>query len=173
MAHRVCTLLIAPGGKADVAPAIRPRARALTGTLTDPPQSAILRFVLPGLGKRMHFHQWKRRQVLTLLGAAAGWPLAARAQQGERVRRIGVLMHTTPDELDAQARFAAFLQGLQGAGWEVGRNLRWLTARSSCRAFRSTSSRISIARPSTSSPRRRGWRRRRSSTWSRFRSRPP
>ena len=52
------------------------------------------------------------------------WPLAAHAQQGERVRRVGVLMHTTSDELDAQAQMAAFLQGLQVAGWEVGRNLR-------------------------------------------------
>ena len=53
------------------------------------------------------------------------WPLAARAQQqAERVRRIGVLMHTTSDEPQAQAYLAAFLQGLQKAGWEVGRNLR-------------------------------------------------
>jgi ABC-type uncharacterized transport system substrate-binding protein len=66
-----------------------------------------------------------RRAFITLLGgSAAAWPLAARAQQVERVRRIGVLMHSTSDEPEAQARMAAFLQGLQGAGWEVGRNLR-------------------------------------------------
>ena len=65
----------------------------------------------------------RRREFLQVVGgAAAAWPLAARAQ--ERVRRVGVLMHTTSDEPDAQARFAAFLQGMQGAAWEVGRNLR-------------------------------------------------
>ena len=65
----------------------------------------------------------RRREFITLVGGAAAWPLTAGAQT-ERMRRVGVLMHTTPDELDAQARLAAFLQGLQGAGWEVGRNLR-------------------------------------------------
>src|SRR3954453_23250991 len=67
----------------------------------------------------------KRREFIGLLGgAAAAFPLAAHAQQGERVRRVGVLMHTTSDELDAQAQMAAFLQEMQVAGWEVGRNLR-------------------------------------------------
>ena len=67
----------------------------------------------------------RRREFITMLGgAAAAWPLAARAQQGERMRRIGVLMNTTSDEPEGQARMAAFLQGLQGAGWEVGRNVR-------------------------------------------------
>jgi putative ABC transport system substrate-binding protein len=65
----------------------------------------------------------KRREFLGVLGSAV-WPLAARAQQTERMRRVGVLMHTTSDEPDAQAQMAAFLQGLQVAGWEVGRNLR-------------------------------------------------
>ena len=65
----------------------------------------------------------KRRQFIALLGGAAiAAPLAARAQ--ERVRRVGVLMHTAADEPEAQARFAAFLQGLQEAGWAVGRNVR-------------------------------------------------
>jgi putative tryptophan/tyrosine transport system substrate-binding protein len=56
--------------------------------------------------------------------AAATWPLAARAQQPERMRRIGVLMHSPSNEPEAQARLAAFLQGMRDAGWEVGRNLR-------------------------------------------------
>ena len=64
----------------------------------------------------------RRREFITLVGGvAAAWPVAARAQE---MRRIGVLMHTTADEPDAQAQMAAFLQGLQVAGWEVGRNLR-------------------------------------------------
>jgi putative tryptophan/tyrosine transport system substrate-binding protein len=67
----------------------------------------------------------KRRDFITLLGgAAAAWPIAARAQQGERMRRIGVLMHSRADEAEAQARLLAFLQGLADAGWAVGRNLR-------------------------------------------------
>src|SRR5215471_13647056 len=66
----------------------------------------------------------KRREFLALLGGAAAWPVAARAQQGERIRRVGVLMNTTPDEPDSQARVTALAQGLQEAGWAVGRNLR-------------------------------------------------
>jgi putative ABC transport system substrate-binding protein len=52
------------------------------------------------------------------------WPLAARAQQGERMRRIGVLMNLGSDDAEGQARNAAFLQGLQELGWTVGRNVR-------------------------------------------------
>jgi ABC-type uncharacterized transport system substrate-binding protein len=66
----------------------------------------------------------KRRDFITLLGGAAAWPLAARAQQRERMRRVGVLMNLTPDDAEGQARLAAFLQGLQEAGWAVGRNVR-------------------------------------------------
>jgi putative ABC transport system substrate-binding protein len=66
----------------------------------------------------------KRREFIMLLSGAAAWPLAARAQQGERVRRIGVLMHTGAGEPEAQARLAAFMQGLQELGWAVGRNMR-------------------------------------------------
>jgi len=66
----------------------------------------------------------KRRAFITLLGGvAAAWPLAARAQQ-PGIRRVGVLMNTTPDEPDSQARVTALAQGLQEAGWAVGRNLR-------------------------------------------------
>ena len=66
----------------------------------------------------------KRRKFITLLGGAAAWPLAARAQQAERVRRIGVLMNLSADDPEGQARLAAFRQGLQQAGWSVGGNIR-------------------------------------------------
>jgi putative tryptophan/tyrosine transport system substrate-binding protein len=66
----------------------------------------------------------RRREFITLLGGAAARPLVARAQQGERMRRIGVLMPTDADNPDSQARLAAFLQGLQQFGWAVGRNVR-------------------------------------------------
>jgi putative ABC transport system substrate-binding protein len=62
---------------------------------------------------------------MTLLGgAAAAWPLAARAQQADRVRRIGMLMSTAADDPDGQARIAAFLDGLQQLGWTDGRNVK-------------------------------------------------
>ena len=72
----------------------------------------------------------RRREFITLLGgAAAAWPVAARAQQGERMRRLGVLMSTAGDDGESQLRFVAFMQGLQQAGWTVGHNLhvdtRW------------------------------------------------
>jgi putative tryptophan/tyrosine transport system substrate-binding protein len=67
----------------------------------------------------------QRRQFITLLaGTAAAWPLAARAQQSGGVRRIGVLMSTAADDSLGQARSAAFAQGLQQSGWEIGGNLR-------------------------------------------------
>jgi putative ABC transport system substrate-binding protein len=66
----------------------------------------------------------KRRSFITLLGGAAAWPLAARAQQGERVRRIGVLMNLASGDPEGQDRVATFMQGLQDAGWAVGRNVR-------------------------------------------------
>ena len=67
----------------------------------------------------------KRRNFITLLGgAAAAWPLAARAQQGERVRRIGVLMGGPESDPEEQVRLAAFLDGLQQLGWTDGRNVR-------------------------------------------------
>ena len=69
--------------------------------------------------------QLKRREFITLLGGAvAAWPLAARAQQPERMRRIGVLAPTAPDDAEAQTRFAALRQGLQRFGWIEGRNLQ-------------------------------------------------
>src|SRR2546421_12655774 len=68
----------------------------------------------------------RRREFVTLLGGAtAAWPLAARAQQSERMRRIGVLTSgATADDPDGRARTAAFLQGLQQLGWIDGRNIR-------------------------------------------------
>src|SRR5215813_12949984 len=67
----------------------------------------------------------KRREFITLLGgAAAAWPLTARAQQGERMRRIGVLMPFAEDNPVGQARLAAFRQGLLQLGWADGRNVR-------------------------------------------------
>jgi ABC-type uncharacterized transport system substrate-binding protein len=67
----------------------------------------------------------RRREFVTLLGsAAAAWPLAARAQQNEGVRRIGVLMPLAEDDAEGQARLTAFLQGLRELGWTDGRNVR-------------------------------------------------
>jgi putative ABC transport system substrate-binding protein len=67
----------------------------------------------------------RRREFVTLLiGATAAWPLAARAQQPDRMRRVGALMNTAADSADGQARFAAFVHGLQQLGWTDGRNAR-------------------------------------------------
>jgi putative ABC transport system substrate-binding protein len=66
----------------------------------------------------------RREFILALSSAGFAWPLAARAQQPERMRRVGVLMDSAADEPEAQARLAALLQGLQEAGWAVGRNVR-------------------------------------------------
>jgi putative tryptophan/tyrosine transport system substrate-binding protein len=67
----------------------------------------------------------RRREFITLLGgAAAAWPLAARAQQTGIMRRIGVLMNLAADDPEGQARIAAFHQGLQEWGWTLGRNAR-------------------------------------------------
>jgi putative ABC transport system substrate-binding protein len=66
----------------------------------------------------------RRREFITLLSGAAAWPLAARAQQPERVRRIGVLMNLASDDAEGQARLAAFHQALQQLGWSDGRNVR-------------------------------------------------
>jgi len=66
----------------------------------------------------------KRRDFVTLLGGAAAWPLAARAQQSERRRRIGVLMVVAESDPEAQPRIAAFLAGLQSLGWRDGQNVR-------------------------------------------------
>ena len=67
----------------------------------------------------------KRREFITLLGGASvAWPIAASAQQGERVRRIGVLLPAPADDSSFQPWVGAFLQGLGQSGWTIGRNLR-------------------------------------------------
>ena len=76
-------------------------------------------------GVQVRLAMLKRRQFLTLLGgAAASWPLVARAQQGERMRRIGVLMTAAADDPESLARVGAFLQRLQELGWTDGRNVQ-------------------------------------------------
>jgi putative tryptophan/tyrosine transport system substrate-binding protein len=65
-----------------------------------------------------------RRELIAALGSAAAWPLAARAQQPERVRRIGVLMNVAAADPQGQAQLVAFQQGLQQLGWSEGRNVR-------------------------------------------------
>src|SRR5665811_629353 len=66
----------------------------------------------------------RRREFITLLGGAAAWPLAARAQQPGGMRRIGVLMNLAADDPEATARLGAFLQGLQELGWKIGGNVK-------------------------------------------------
>jgi putative ABC transport system substrate-binding protein len=67
----------------------------------------------------------RRREFMTVLGGvAAAWPLATRAQQPERMRRVGVLMAVAADDPESQRRLTAFVQGLQELGWTDGRNIR-------------------------------------------------
>ena len=89
----------------------------------------------------------RRREFITLLGgAAAAWPLAARAQQGERVRRIGVLLPAITNDDEFQDRIGAFLQGLQEAGWSIGRNVRIETRWATSNADRNSQTRSGIGR---------------------------
>src|SRR5262249_60327955 len=71
----------------------------------------------------------RRRELITVLGGAAAWPLAARAQQTERMRRIGVLMGQLESDPETPPRVAAFRQALGKFGWSEGRNVaidfRW------------------------------------------------
>jgi len=66
----------------------------------------------------------RRREFITLLGGAAAWPLAARAQQGARVRRVSVLMPFDENDPEGKIRYSAFIQALAGLGWTDGRNMR-------------------------------------------------
>jgi len=73
----------------------------------------------------MHFYQLKRRDFIQVIaGAVAAWPLAARAQQPEKIRRIGVLMNFAADDPESTARITVFVQSLHGLGWTVGHNLQ-------------------------------------------------
>src|SRR5215471_12857551 len=65
-----------------------------------------------------------KRKFITLLGGAAAWPLAARAQQGDRMRRIGVLIGLDENDSVYKPRLSAFIQALADLGWTDGRNLR-------------------------------------------------
>ena len=80
-----------------------------------------------------------RRDVITLLGGAAAWPLAARAQQGDRVRRIGVLMVSDENDPVTKTWASAFTQALADLGWTDGRNvrmdLRWCDDNNQMRAL--------------------------------------
>src|SRR4249919_3979918 len=71
-----------------------------------------------------------RREIIAGLGSAAAWPIAARAQQGDRVRRIGLLMPGNENDPEGKLRYSAFTQELASLGWTDGRNvrmdLRWL-----------------------------------------------
>jgi hypothetical protein len=76
-------------------------------------------------GQEMHFDRLRRREFIAGLGSGAvAWPLAARAQQREHMRRIGALSPGVADDAEYQARNAAFLQSLGELGWSVGRNVR-------------------------------------------------
>ena len=107
-------------------------AQRLAYPLTDLLEMGILQSSRSG-GDRMQFRQLKRREFVTLLGgAAAAWPLAARAQQPKRMRRVGVLLPATADDLEFQARVGVFAQELRQLGWSIGQNVQietqWATA---------------------------------------------
>ena len=72
----------------------------------------------------MAIHIRRREFIFTLGGAAAAWPLAARAQQGERMRRIGIILPASSDDAEYQVRVGALLQELRQLGWIIGRNIR-------------------------------------------------
>ncbi|MET0630235.1 MAG: ABC transporter substrate-binding protein [Xanthobacteraceae bacterium] len=94
----------------------------------------------------------RRREFMALMGGAAAspvsWPPAARAQQAERVRRVGVLMSTAAEDPESQLRLVAFVQGLQQAGWTAGQNLqvdtRWASG-DSARLRRSTAELLALS----------------------------
>jgi hypothetical protein len=72
----------------------------------------------------MHFGQWKRREFFTLLGGAVAWPLAARAQQPNSIRRIGLLMMYPESDPQGELRAGVFQREIEKIGWKVGGNLQ-------------------------------------------------
>src|SRR2546423_12379203 len=89
---------------------------------------AVQRCVILPAGSKGNIRAVKRRHFIALLGgAAAAWPLVARAQQPERVRRIGVLMGYPENDLEGPAFLAAFREALQKLGWAENRNIRFDT----------------------------------------------
>ena len=91
----------------------------------------------------------KRRAFITLIGGGALWPLAARAQQADRMRRVGVIQTLAGDDPEERVRIAAFLRGLQELGWRDGRNVqieyRWGVASDADRIRRSVAELIAFA----------------------------
>src|SRR5262245_2210729 len=107
---------VAIGGKADMVGALQMSALDPKRTLGS--QRASLEALHETWPLRGHM---QRREFITILGGTAvAWPLAARAQQGDHIRRIGVLMNRASDDPDGQARLAVFLQALQQLGWSDG-----------------------------------------------------
>src|SRR5262252_1531560 len=95
---------------------------ALLGTARS--RRAIVPFTHLAREGRMTVTIGRRELLVALGGAAVAWPLAAHAQQGERMRRIGVLEPLAVDDPETLARVTAFAQGLQQLGWTAGRNVR-------------------------------------------------
>jgi putative ABC transport system substrate-binding protein len=93
--------------------------------LTDPVHFYILHFGSGLAGDRMQSDQLKRREFIALFGAGTAWPLIARAQQPQPMRRIGVLLGIAESDPEGQARVAALHQGLRDLGWVDGRNFRF------------------------------------------------
>src|SRR5262245_36542705 len=84
-----------------------------------------VRFIGTRRGKHAPMSDMRRRAFVTLLGGAAAWPLAARAQQADRVRRIGMLMAWAETDPEVQPRMSAFMTTLRELGWVDGRNCRF------------------------------------------------
>jgi putative ABC transport system substrate-binding protein len=97
---------------------------SLSHHLTQPSRFDILTTLGFACGHRMQFDHLKRREFITLLGGGAAWPLAARAQQPNRMRRIGALLSFSADDTESLAVVGAFSQGLQELGWKLGSNIR-------------------------------------------------